>query len=79
MRIAVEEDVEVAGRVTKQPEKQRDLPPMMNAVDHGMLHQFSKARCVLNAVTKRPLNNSIEIFVAEPRQELAHVSLDLPP
>ena len=79
LRIGVEEDVEVAGCVTKQPEKQRDLPPMMNAVDHRMLHQFSKARCVLQTVGKRPLNNSIEIFVAKPRQELAHVSLDLPP
>ncbi len=38
---------------------------MMNTVDHGMQHQFPQARRVFRTTTKGPLNDSIEIFVAE--------------
>jgi pimeloyl-ACP methyl ester carboxylesterase len=75
----VDEKVEVARRVTQQPEKQRDLAPMVDAVVRGVAQELSHAHRLRGSPAQAELHGTIEIRLAQPRQEFAHAALDLPP
>jgi hypothetical protein len=63
----VQQDVEAPGCVPQDPEEQRDLTSMVDAVIGSVMHQFSQAQCMLWAATKCELYATIEIFVAQCR------------
>ena len=48
----VQKDVDVARRAAQAPQQQRDLSPVMHAVNGGMVHQLSKPPQLLRTIAE---------------------------
>jgi hypothetical protein len=61
----IEQDVEVAGYLSERAEEESDLASMVNSMNGGVVHQFSKSDCVLRPVAEREIHDPAEVFIAQ--------------